>query len=56
MLLPQVVIAFILMFIGQKDVNKEEDQDSAMRWNDILTGFVLFQTVLNVTVTQFMDF
>jgi len=52
----QVVIAFILILIGQKDVDKEEDQDSAMQWNDILTGFVLVQTVLNVTVTQFMDF
>jgi len=52
----QVLIAFILLFIGNKDVNKEEDQDSAMQWNDILTGFVLVQTIVNVTVTQFMDF
>ena len=52
----QVVIAFILLLIGNKDVNKEEDQDSAMQWNDILTGFVLVQTIVNVTVTQFMDF
>ena len=52
----QVVIAFILILVGQKDVDKEEDQESAMQWNDVLTGFVLVQTVLNVTVTQFMDF
>jgi len=52
----QIVIAFILLLIGNKDVNKEEDQDSAMQWNDILTGFVLVQTIVNVTVTQFMDF
>lgn len=52
----QVVIAFILFLVGNKDVNKEEDQESAMEWNDILTGLVLVQTVLNVTITQFMDF
>ena len=51
-----MVIAFILILVGQKDVDKEEDQESAMQWNDVLTGFVLVQTVLNVTVTQFMDF
>ena len=52
----QVVIAFILLLIGNKDVNKEEDQDSAMQWNDILTGVILVQTIVNMTVTQFMDF
>ena len=51
-----MVIAFILLLIGNKDVEKEEDQDSAMQWNDILTGLVLVQTVINVTITQFMDF
>merc|ERR1711990_786182 len=51
----QVVIAFVLLMVGNKDVNKEEEQDSAMQWNDILTGLVLVQTVLNVSITQFMD-
>jgi len=52
----QVVIAFILLLVGNKDIDREEDQDSAMQWNDILTGLVLVQTVINVTITQFMDF
>ena len=52
----QVVIAFFLLRLGNKDVNKEEDKDSAMQWNDILTGVILVQTIVNMTVTQFMDF
>ena len=52
----QIVIAFLLLRLGNKDVNREEDQDSAMQWNDILTGVILVQTVVNMTVTQFMDF
>ena len=52
----QVVMAFVLLVVGNKDINKEEEQDSAMTWNDIVTGLALVQTVLNVTLTQFLEF
>ena len=49
-------MAYLHLVVGDKDEDDEEEQDDATQWNDILTGCAIFQTALNLTLSQFIDF
>ena len=42
------------------DEDEEEEDEDELQWTDILTGImtalVIFQTVLNLILSQFIDF